>query len=94
MREAIARANHCFDERLQPVSAEHEPKLTLKGLKKVAKAMAEKPELRAVMPVVLYRTLGPALAIGDFSNFWVYLVGPGAGAIGGALFAKALYPKD
>jgi len=40
------------------------------------------------------RTLGPALAIGDFSNFWIYLVGPGAGAIGGAFFAKALYPKD
>ena len=33
------------------------------------------------------RTIGPALMNGDFTNIWVYIVGP----IGGALVAALLY---
>ena len=36
------------------------------------------------------RSLGPALALGDLTAIWVYLVGPVLGAIAGALACRYL----
>jgi glycerol uptake facilitator-like aquaporin len=36
------------------------------------------------------RWLGPALASGTFSNFWIYIVGPVAGALAAAVGYRAL----
>jgi aquaporin NIP len=36
------------------------------------------------------RSLGPALASGEWSEFWVYLIGPAAGAIAGAFAYQAV----
>lgn len=36
------------------------------------------------------RWLGPALASGSFSNFWIYIVGPAAGALAAAVGYRAL----
>ncbi len=35
------------------------------------------------------RTLGPAVVTGDFTHFWIYLVGPVLGAIGAALLYRS-----
>lgn len=40
------------------------------------------------------RTLGPALALGDFSYLWMYFVGPLAGGAAAALLYDGLYVKD
>lgn len=37
------------------------------------------------------RTLGPAIATGDFANLWVYLVGPFAGAALAAILYKTVF---
>jgi aquaporin Z len=36
------------------------------------------------------RSFGPDLALGDFSNYWVYLAGPIAGALIAVAFAWVL----
>jgi aquaporin Z len=36
------------------------------------------------------RSFGPDLALGDFSSYWVYLVGPVAGAVVAVAFAWLL----
>jgi aquaporin Z len=36
------------------------------------------------------RSFGPDLVLGDFSHFWVYLVGPLAGAMIAVAFAHVL----
>lgn len=40
------------------------------------------------------RTLGPAIATGDFANLWVYLVGPFAGAAIAAILYKAVFKTN
>jgi MIP family channel proteins len=40
------------------------------------------------------RTLGPALATGDFSYFWMYLVGPFVGAAAAALLYDNFFRKS
>lgn len=40
------------------------------------------------------RTLGPAIATGDFANLWVYLVGPFAGAALAAILYKLVFKTD
>ncbi len=37
------------------------------------------------------RTFGPALAMGHFSYLWMYVVGPGGGALVAGLFYRALF---
>jgi glycerol uptake facilitator-like aquaporin len=40
------------------------------------------------------RSLGPAIATGEFTDLWVYLVGPAAGAALGALAYQAIRTPD
>jgi MIP family channel proteins len=37
------------------------------------------------------RTFGPALAVGNFSYFWMYLVGPAIGGLAGALLYNSIF---
>ncbi|HTQ80071.1 MAG TPA: aquaporin [Thermoanaerobaculia bacterium] len=37
------------------------------------------------------RTLGPAVATGNFADLWVYLVGPGAGAVVAGLLYRGVF---
>ncbi len=39
------------------------------------------------------RSFGPALAMGDFSYLWIYILGPFAGAAGAALLYNKLFTK-
>ncbi len=40
------------------------------------------------------RSLGPALAAGEFSSLWIYFVGPFAGAVAAALFYRWIGDKN
>jgi MIP family channel proteins len=39
------------------------------------------------------RSIGPALVLGDFSNIWVYLLGPVVGGVAGGLLYKGLFEE-
>jgi MIP family channel proteins len=39
------------------------------------------------------RTIGPALILGDFSDIWVYLLGPVVGGVGAGLLYRGLYEE-
>lgn len=40
------------------------------------------------------RTLGPAIATGNYKHIWIYLLAPTAGAIAGAAVYAAVKLKD
>jgi MIP family channel proteins len=40
------------------------------------------------------RSIGPALATGNFSNLWVYLLGPILGGVAAGLLYKAVYEEE
>jgi MIP family channel proteins len=40
------------------------------------------------------RTIGPALATGNFSDLWVYLIGPPLGAIAAGLLYKTVFEEE
>ena len=40
------------------------------------------------------RTIGPALATGNFSNLWVFLLGPVLGGVAAGLLYKAVYEEE
>ncbi len=40
------------------------------------------------------RTLGPAVATGNFDDLWVYLVGPAAGALAAGLLYKGFFAEE
>jgi aquaporin Z len=39
------------------------------------------------------RSIGPAIATGDFTNLWVYLVGPAIGAVAAGLLYKTIFEE-
>src|SRR5436853_381463 len=40
------------------------------------------------------RSIGPALATGNFSDLWVYLVGPALGGVAAGLLYKTVYEEE